>query len=135
MLCNSEVELVCDPSTLQEYNCYDRIAHLKTAVYFISGNTTQISKTFLYYNFIRFPVTSLAIVRCCCMPSETFGRNGMTSIFRPLKKSHIHHRWLELLVWLSIKIRLNFQYRTFSHLSYSPRPQTPETNIRIESSM
>ena len=39
----------------------------------------------------------IAVPRCCCMPSETHGKNGVTPIFRSFHRtasSHHHHRRL-----------------------------------------
>ena len=34
---------------------------------------------------------------CCCLPSETYGRNVVTQIVRSLQNCQLHHRRLESL--------------------------------------
>ena len=49
----------------------------------------------------RYGVDSMVHLRlpvgCCCLPSETYGRNGAIPIFRSSQNCQFHHRRLESL--------------------------------------
>ena len=58
-----------------------------------SGDGCELVLTLCGYDLRKGNLFVLSC--CCCLPSETYGRRGATSIFSYLQNWQFHHRQLE----------------------------------------